>query len=145
MPPFSLQSLVVEAKLQRRPGSTLCAFADAEVLVPRLPERRPLHVTQHRRWVAVSLSSYVPDEPPFPVAPAFELSPPVLHHATHRAKSQPPHLRRQPHRRAKHAASLPPITALASPPPSCSQRSLESAPARTSGSIVQNTRRASVQ
>jgi hypothetical protein len=27
-----------EAKIQRRPGSTLCAFAIVEVLVPRLPK-----------------------------------------------------------------------------------------------------------
>jgi hypothetical protein len=75
-----------EVKLQRRPGSTLCALAVAEVLVPRLPKRRTPPPPGGR----------FPDEPPFPAAPAFELSQPALHRTTRRAKSQPPRLRRQP-------------------------------------------------
>jgi hypothetical protein len=73
-----------EAKLQRQPGSTLCALAVAEVLVPHLPE------------------CLTPPPPGghFPVEPlrcyaarAFELSQPVLHRTTRRAKSRPPSLR----------------------------------------------------
>jgi hypothetical protein len=113
--------------------------------VSHVPERRPLRVARRRHRVAVSSSSYVPDEPPFLAASAFELSPPVLHRAT--LLSQVP------------AASSPSSAASSSQThsfssaghgssfaaPSCSQRSYfpESALARTSGSIVQDTRRAS--
>jgi hypothetical protein len=99
----------------RQQPPCLCRCRGFAAVPPRVP---PLHAA-HR----VSPSSYVPNEPLFPTtpskcyaAPAFKLSPPVLHHATCRAKSGMPRLRHQPHRRAKHAASLPPVMALASSP-----------------------------
>jgi hypothetical protein len=115
-PPFSLQSPVAEAKRQRHPGSTLHA----------LPLQRFWCRTS--RNAALSASHAAVTGWPFPRRVTY----PTSHRSSPRrpsscrrrsstalpcwAKSLPPRLRRQPRRRVKHIASLPPVTALASPP-----------------------------